>query len=381
MRDIRETARRFLQEVAWDCLSARHHSRTFDYYRADRLIVRSRFFALLLGVATPLWLFADIWLLPAGYLDPMVLLRLATGALLLALVWVVPKPNLFGARAHILMLVGIPLLFHMASQGLLGPTYSTPALIGYTTLPLFLVVMLALFPLTLMEGLGVSLLLLGAVVIQHAAQGVIGELGVLGLFWDLALLTGFSLLAQGIHLHMLMLVHRQATHDPLTGLLNRGGLFRRLDQGVKQQEWPDGATVLIIDLDRFKTINDRHGHPVGDEVLRHLSAILEESLGTEELAGRIGGEEFVIVSPPGGGGSPRERAESLRRAIADQPAPTSAGPLAITASIGIAEWKAGSRFEEVIAEADEALYAAKEGGRDLVVDSGRKAGPEHTTTV
>ena len=368
MGNYREAARRFLQEVAWDCLSARHHSRTFDYYRADRLILRSRFFALLLGVATPLWLFADIWLLPAGYLEPMVILRLVAGALLLTLVWVVPKPNLFGARAHILMLVGIPLLFHVASQGLLGPTYSNPALIGYTTLPLFLVVMLALFPLTLMEGVGITALLVGAVVVQHAAQGVIGELGVLGLFWDLALLTGFSLLAQGIHLHMLMLVHRQATHDPLTGLLNRGGLFRRLEQGVIQEEWPDTATVLIIDLDRFKTINDRHGHPVGDEVLRHLSTILEENLGPRDLAGRIGGEEFVIVGHPDEGSTARERAETLRQAIADHPAPTSVGPLTITASIGVARWQAGQRVEEVIAEADEALYAAKEGGRNLVVE-------------
>ncbi|MFW5910646.1 MAG: GGDEF domain-containing protein [Thiohalospira sp.] len=370
MGNFQEAARRFFHEVAWDCLSARHHSRTFDYYRADRLILRSRFFALLLGVATPLWLFADLWLLPAGYLEPMIILRLGAGALLLALAWVVPRPNLAGTRAHILALVGIPLLFHVASQGLLGPTYANPALIGYTTLPLFLVVMLALFPLTFLERVGITALLLGAVVIQHAAQGVVTELGVLGLFWDLALLAGFSLLAQGIHLHMLMLVHRQATHDPLTGLLNRGGLFRRLEQGISQAEWPETATVLIIDLDRFKTINDRHGHPVGDEVLRHLSGILEENLGPNDLAGRIGGEEFVIVSHATGETSARERAEALRRAIADHPASTSVGPLAITASIGIGRWRAGQRVEEVIAEADEALYAAKEGGRNLVVEPG-----------
>lgn len=365
---LKEVVRRFVEEVLEDCLTAGHHSATFGYYRAERLLVRARIFALLLGLATPLWVVVDLWLLPAENWAGMAWLRVGVGAALLALAVARPPQEMQWARAYLLGLMGLPMVFYIVSQALLGPTYTEPALIGYTTFPFFVAILLALFPLTVLEGASLLGILAGLVAAQHALMGVLGELGVMGLLWVLVLLSGFSLFAQGVHLHMLMLSHRQATHDPLTGLLNRGGLFRRLEHLGAEAVDAAGLPVLVVDLDRFKLINDRYGHPVGDDVLTHLSAVLEGQLGSDDVAGRIGGEEFLLVlgDPEA---DPEAAAQRLRGAIAGQPAETREGPLDISASIGVARWRPGQDLDAVVARADEALYAAKEGGRDMVVFS------------
>lgn len=366
MRHMTQTVRHFVDEVLEDCLSAKRHSATFGYYRAERLLIRVRIFALLLGLATPLWIGVDLWLLPATHWTGMAWLRTVVGLALLALAAVRPPQDLKWARAYLLGLMGLPMVFYMVSQWLLGPTYTEPALIGYTTFPLFVAILLALFPLTVLEGAVLLGVLTGLVTALYAILGVLGELGVMGLLWLLALLCAFSLFAQGVHLHMLMLSHRQATHDPLTGLLNRGGLFRRLEHFPAGEADTNGLPILVVDLDRFKLINDHYGHPVGDDVLTHLGAVFKEELGPEDVAGRIGGEEFLLVlGDPYA--DPEAAAQRLRRAIADRPAETRAGSLNITASIGVARWHPGQALDAVVARADKALYAAKEGGRNMVV--------------
>ena len=374
MARLKEVVQRFVQEILGDCLTARRHSATFSYYRAERLLVRSRFFALLLGLATPLWIAVDLWLLPATYWGGMAWLRAGVGAALLGLAASRPPQELRWARAHLASLVGLAMAFYLGSQWILGPTHTEPALIGYTTFPMFVAVLLALFPLTLVEGIALLGGLLAVVAGEQALLGALGDLGVLGLLWVLLLLCAFSLFAEGVHLHMLMLSHRQATHDPLTGLLNRGGLFRRLEQGPVGEHGAEGLPVLVVDLDRFKLINDRYGHPVGDDVLGHLSEVLDQQLAPGDVAGRIGGEEFLVALGDEGRRDPEAAAQRLRRAIAEQPAETRAGPLTISASIGVARWHPGEGLDQVVARADEALYAAKEGGRDMVVFSEAPSG-------
>ena len=363
---MKRMVRHFVEEVLEDCLSASRHSATFGYYRAERLVLRARIFALLLGLATPVWMAVDLWLLPAAQWASMAWLRVGVGVALMALAAARPPPDLTWARVYLLGLMGLPMVFYMVSQGLLGPTYTEPALIGYTTFPLFVAILLALFPLTVIEGVVLLGILTGLVAGQHALMGVLGELGVMGLLWVLALLCGFALFAQGVHLHMLMLSHRQATLDPLTGLLNRGGLFRRLEHLAAEEVNAAGLPVLVVDLDRFKLINDRYGHPAGDDVLTHLSGVLEAQLGPEDVAGRIGGEEFLLVLGDSDA-DPEAAAQRLRQVIADRPAETREGPLEISASIGVARWRPDQDLDAVVARADEALYAAKEGGRNMVV--------------
>jgi diguanylate cyclase (GGDEF)-like protein len=157
-----------------------------------------------------------------------------------------------------------------------------------------------------------------------------------------------------------------ATIDALTGMLNRTALVRRRAE-IQAQSRTTGEPVglIIIDLDRFKAVNDTRGHGVGDAVLRDVAYILRRELRAYDLAYRLGGEEFAILLPGADLQSTTELAGQLHAAVGAEPI---AG-LAITISLGVAASATGTPFswEAVFARADAALYLAKQGGRDRVV--------------
>ncbi len=351
-----------------DWLSARYHSHDFDYYRSELIITRVRQFAALFGLASPVWIPIDRWLLNDGILNAMMVLRVAAGLALLLLAVLPVRPTLGAARARASLLVVIILAFYLTVQYLTGATFESPALIGYTALPLLLVAVLALLPLTLIESALLLLLTALTVLFIHDWLGFLTNKGVLGLLWVLLLFAGFTLAAQAIHMRLLLLIHRQSTCDSLTGLLNRGALLRRAG-GVLQEASKRNLPycVLMFDLDRFKQINDTRGHPAGDSVLRTVGAVLEAQMSAQCLVGRFGGEEFLLLMGSTTIDEARERAEQLRQAIAALVVATEQGPLTFTTSVGIAEGRPGDTLEEVIARADEALYSAKETGRNRVV--------------
>jgi diguanylate cyclase len=122
----------------------------------------------------------------------------------------------------------------------------------------------------------------------------------------------------------------------------------------------------MIDVDHFKQVNDRYGHPVGDDVLRAVGALLGARLRDGDCLARIGGEEFMAVLRDCDVGRGRRVAESLRHNVAASHIRTGAGDVPITVSLGVAQWAAGESFDEVVERADRALYEAKNGGRDRV---------------
>lgn len=158
-----------------------------------------------------------------------------------------------------------------------------------------------------------------------------------------------------------------ATTDPLTGLLNRRAFMTTLaDELTRSQRLHNRFTLLMLDIDHFKLVNDTYGHPVGDAVLIHLSGLLAEQLRSIDKLARIGGEEFAILLVD----TPAEAAttviERLLATIRSKPTdhPDSGKPIAITASIGCTESKADDDEQSPFVRADRALYAAKQGGRD-----------------
>ena len=161
----------------------------------------------------------------------------------------------------------------------------------------------------------------------------------------------------------------QTIRDPLTGLFNRRHLEPTLAREVarcRREGRP--LSVMLLDVDHFKRINDGHGHAVGDEVLRQMAAVLSRSVREEDLACRYGGEEFVLVLPSMAAGHALERAEALRRALGELLIPLEGGGrLRLTVSIGVATYpEAGTTPDHLLRAADEALYAAKHAGRDVV---------------
>jgi diguanylate cyclase (GGDEF)-like protein len=158
-----------------------------------------------------------------------------------------------------------------------------------------------------------------------------------------------------------------AYRDELTELPNRRGASRQIDVLISRaRRHGHQLAVLLIDADRFKAVNDRHGHAVGDIVLRELAARLRERVRREDVVGRWGGEEFVIVLPETTPDGAAAVAEALRAGIARAPVQTEDGPLQVTVSIGVAAWT-GQELDVLVASADRALYAAKAAGRDRVV--------------
>lgn len=160
-----------------------------------------------------------------------------------------------------------------------------------------------------------------------------------------------------------------ATHDELTGLPNRRVLRTALERDLAHAaRTHQPYAVLLLDVDHFKAINDAHGHPVGDQVLRHVADVLRLRVRTQDCAGRYGGEEFLVLAP----GTTREGAlhlaEALRQGIARTPFHHAGKALAVTVSIGVCALEPAHAgcAEPLIRAADQALYLAKAGGRDRV---------------
>ncbi|TGD99791.1 GGDEF domain-containing response regulator [Methylobacterium nonmethylotrophicum] len=159
---------------------------------------------------------------------------------------------------------------------------------------------------------------------------------------------------------------READTDSLTQLLSRGGFMRRAGAAVAALAPQDLLTALMIDIDSFKAINDRHGHDSGDRVIRSVADVLKE---TGALAGRIGGEEFAVLMPGHGLGSAGVVADRIRAGCARLRVPGRRGPIPVTCSLGLSAFAEGDTVETLLARADHALYAAKAGGRNQVMSA------------
>ncbi|MBP2272207.1 diguanylate cyclase (GGDEF)-like protein [Pseudomonas sp. BP6] len=199
---------------------------------------------------------------------------------------------------------------------------------------------------TLMSArLGIAMLVLGPLVVACVSQ------------------ANRSLMARLAH---------QATVDHLTGVLTRSAFTRRANALLESRQQHAQAlplTLMMLDVDHFKSINDAHGHAVGDQVLRQFAGTLQDQLHNDELLARLGGEEFVVMLP----GLAPERAtftaERLRRAIQDLHVVQADQRLQITVSIGVAGCDAdmpAPGLDELLASADQALYRAKARGRNRV---------------
>jgi diguanylate cyclase (GGDEF)-like protein len=158
--------------------------------------------------------------------------------------------------------------------------------------------------------------------------------------------------------------------DGLTGLYNRNTfvelaqleLARSLRQGT-------ATSILLLDLDHFKRVNDTWGHPAGDAVLKHVACLLNATVRGTDLVGRLGGEEFIILLPATNPVAARKLAEKVRVSLESRPTPWEGAPIVATASIGLAGTLAGENrnFEHLYTEADKALYLAKQRGRNQVI--------------
>jgi len=202
--------------------------------------------------------------------------------------------------------------------------------------------------------LAVTVGLDSATVLEHPEELIFP----FALIISMAILGGAALQSEREH-------RRISVIDPLTGLLNRSAFAQRL--GELQHQIDQGAEsslgFLMADVDHFKRINDEHGHPVGDAVLRDVAYAMRSELRAFDLVYRLGGEEFAILLPGADAAKTREIAERLRAAVAA----SSTGGISVTMSFGAGAISGSDvRLAQLYAEADAALYHAKRAGRNRV---------------
>ncbi len=161
---------------------------------------------------------------------------------------------------------------------------------------------------------------------------------------------------------------RMATTDLLTGVLNRRGLMTAAaHEFTRAVRYERPLSLLSIDVDEFKAVNDAHGHAAGDAVLQEFAVAWQNLLRTTDTIGRTGGEEFAILLPETAMAQARELAERVRNACDRHPFPFLPAGTSITVSVGVAAIMTGdSSIEHALARADNALYRAKAAGRNRV---------------
>jgi diguanylate cyclase (GGDEF)-like protein len=161
-------------------------------------------------------------------------------------------------------------------------------------------------------------------------------------------------------------IERLAISDGLTGLFNHRHFQERLTQEMRRLERLTGSlSVLILDIDYFKRVNDTYGHPVGDAVLKGVAEIIRTTIREIDIAARYGGEEFAIILPGTEARGAMKMAERLRKTIMEEKYSGEGDTFRVTVSIGVAAYPNGVKSkEELIDRADKALYHAKHAGRN-----------------
>ena len=195
-------------------------------------------------------------------------------------------------------------------------------------------------------------------------------------------ITPFESQIEGIDNHILMLydiserkvaeqeLRKQATTDSLTGVYNRRHFYDLAEPIFNQTvRYERNLAALMIDLDHFKKINDQYLHHIGDQVLIAIANLIQNQIRSPDIMGRYGGEEFVILMPETDINESRQAAERIRHSVASKPIETDIGPVPITISVGLATFdhKQDVNIDVLVNRADQALYAAKQSGRNRVV--------------
>lgn len=342
--------------------------------RATLIVNRVRLFAFLFAVLTPLWSVVDMVVFPFPLWLNLALMRIGASAAFAALlIYYRPNGDLFDAYRAMAILFVIPTVFYVMSHTLLShyELHGLSAAIGagYAFLPFVLLAGLAIFPLTLVE----SVLIASPILM---AQGLSGYLrwpvldwpSFAGAFWLLVLITGVATLAAVSQLAFMIALVRQAIRDPLTGAFSRRSGEEVLELQFTIARRSDAPLSLaFLDIDHFKSVNDRYGHEAGDHVLLQVTSTLAANLRAGDTLVRWGGEEFLLVMPHTDRAS-AEAALARLRAIGLGLRPDGTPT---TASFGLAE-----RIEDravdwhaLVELADRRMYRAKESGRDRVVSS------------
>jgi diguanylate cyclase (GGDEF)-like protein len=347
--------------------SSRSHSPAVDRERADIIARRVHQISTGLAILTLFWIIVDVATVSWPQWSHLAFGRIAAGA---AFAWMsigrrrdIPKSGL----CEVGLLVGISLAFFLYANAILVQNIHPGSLAvgtAYYYLPFIIAAGLSIFPLTLLESCLFGLCCIACKGIAIALwPGLLSGEGPLSTIWRLALIVGISAIAGASQLQFLLRLTEQASKDGLTGLLVRRvgeELIRSQCAYAVRNRLP--FSVVFIDVDLFKSLNDQFGHEAGDSAIASVAAHLRQLVRQQDVVVRWGGEEFVI----GLLGTNAQDAETTVQRLAASGIGKRPDGTALTASIGIAERLCDNMdgATTLIDLADQRMYASKRAGRN-----------------
>jgi diguanylate cyclase (GGDEF)-like protein len=349
-----------------DILSTKYHSDDFMDTRAFFILGRLKIMAYIFAILVPLSFVFDIILLEHAEVQNMFYARMALSVSLIVLALFCRKKHV-GMTLNFLLPLGfiLPALFYVDTQLVLIQTSGAEAISGYSLMPFLFVSMLALFPLTIVYSLTIILMIFTPFILIESFLANATPLGLINKVWAFSTFAGVTLWLQSSQLVMLLKLYRESTIDPLTGLINRRVLMKRLEKEIDRGHC---FFILMFDLDKFKRINDTYGHLDGDLVLKITAQIISKEIRDKDIVARFGGEEFVAVLSELTVNEAIAIAERIRCACEQAVIINKDGNnINVTTSIGVTQHVLTDELNVTFNRADQLLYKAKSEGRNKVV--------------
>lgn len=382
---------KFKREYFFYLLMAKNHSDHFTQLRSAYINTRLRVICYLLMFLIPLWSLVELFYIPLDDWWAIALLRVVTGCAF-GLLASIKTESLSIKIVHmkLFFLVVISLLFYGLSVLLLYFNNIDFSHTGYNILPFVIIIMGIIFPLTILEGGAIVLFVIGVFICfkmhllsnfetiltfsaehLHRTPEFFNPVTVNEL-WMLCVLAIMAGCAELTQLHMMIKLYKQANRDPLTGLSNRRSLLEYLDmEMIKAKNKGKKLSIMLLDLDKFKNINDTYGHAVGDVILKDFSSMMIDIFRKQDLVGRYGGEEFIVILADVDFDEAKDIGSrvltSIRsREVSLREFETNIDHLSYTSSLGLVEWDGEESLSEMISRVDKCLYNAKSSGRDCI---------------
>ena len=352
-----------------DLWSVKTHDKDFRSTRAIQLLYRIQALSVIYAVVGTAWYAIDYLTIPAEKFLPLAGIR---GCMVLSFIglalWTWRSQSLTISRLKLVFHLFVPTAFFVLSRIVIDGDSADAAIMVYSFYPFVILAQLAVFPLTITECLGFILLPFTGMILVAFAFENINDLTTVGNLTLALLLSFLASWAAVSQLRMMVHLYRQATRDALTNMPNRRLLLERLkEEEARFRRTGKSMCLMILDLDRFKRVNDTYGHLIGDMVLQRFSEILKDCVRTEDIVGRYGGEEFLMVLPDTETSHAVEVAERIRSACEPASILTQSGQdVRFTVSIGVAKLRAGESGVNALERADMALYRSKEEGRNRI---------------
>lgn len=362
-----------------ELLSCKSHAPHIRRHRAQIISERVVLVSRVLAVLTPLWILVDMAIQPWPVWGYLALMRLLCAAAFLGLTQVNNERRSLNVAFLMLgAMTAIPPVGFLAVQPFLihaaGDELTQVAVSLYTLIPFIMVAGLSIFPLTLIETLTASLSILVTLTLGAVLQGQITLYDIVLGGWMFMLLVGVSAFSGMSQLHYIVSLVNQASLDVLTGAFTR-----RSGEETLQLHFRIAAStgahfsLLFIDIDKFKSVNDEHGHEAGDIVLRQVAQCLMACLRKSDILVRWGGEEFVVILP----NTDAAGTQPVLKRIGAQGLGNRPEGKKITVSIGVAEKRTDhcDDWDRLLELADKRMYESKESGRN------RSTGYDSATTM